>query len=281
MSEHLHLVSPVGRLVRGSLTERAKEDYDGNPYEDGKGPFEIGLAISKTEASTGTFLGQLYQKAVQDAPNLKAKIDAEWSSGFTVGAFRFKVRDGDKPNQTTGKVNQNTAGCYVLNLSTMHPSKFTYTDAYGLKLTDPMGQPIAPRSEIAPSLIKIGDYAHISLSTKYNGKADHTAGLYLSQNAIMLAAYGEAISGGPSLDDAFAALPVGQLPTGASVAALPGNATAPAPAAATTGLPLPGGSPAPAGAPTLPTAAPSNPAVAPHTQFLNAAPAGLPLPGQG
>lgn len=279
MSEYLHLVSPVGRLVRGSLTERAKTDYDGNPYADGEGPFEIGLAISKQDAATGTFLGQLYQKAVQDAPNLKAKIDAEWSSGFTVGAFRFKVRDGDKPNQKN-QINQNTVGCYVLNFSTSLPSKFTYTDAYGLKLTDPMGQPIAPRSEISPTLIKIGDYAHVSLSCKYNGKVDHTAGLYLSQNAIMLAGYGEAISGGLSLDEAFASVPVGQLPTGASVAALPGNA-APAPAAATTGLPLPGGSPAPAGTPTLPTAAPSNPAVAPHTQFLNAAPAGLPLPGQG
>lgn len=279
MSEYLYLVTPLGRLTRGSLTERAKTDYDGNPYADGEGPFELGLAIRKDDPATAEFLGKLYQKAVTDAPNLKAKIDAEWQSGFTAGAFRFKIRDGDKPNQK-GQQNQNTIGHYVLNLSTSLPIKFTYTDQYGLKLTDVMGVAIPPRTEISPDKIKIGDFAHVAISTKYNGKFDHTAGLYLSQGAVMLAGYGEAISGGLSLDDAFASVPQAAAPlpgmnvTGAS---LP-NA---APAAATTGMPLPGGSPAPAGAPTLPTASPTN--VQPHTEFLNAAPAptgGLPLPGQ-
>lgn len=287
MSDYLYLVTPVGRLVRGSLTERAKTDYDGNPYAEGDGPFEIGLAIRKDDPATATFLGQLYHKAVTDAPGLKAKIDAEWQSGFTVGAFRFKVRDGDKPltkGDRAGQVNPNTAGHYVLNMSTQLPSKFTYTDQYGLKLTDVMGQPIPPRTEISPDKIKIGDFAHVALSTKYNGKTDHTAGIYLSQSAIMLAAYGEAISGGLSLDDAFASVPTGQLPAGASVAGVTGVAspalpTVPGTVAAPAQAPV--AAPAPGGMPALPTVSPTN-GVQPHTAFLQAAPAGggLPLPGQ-
>lgn len=267
MSEYLYLVTPVGRLVRGSVNERSAKDYDGNDYAPGTGPFEVGLAISKTDAATGEFLGKLYQKACTDAPNLKARIDAEWQSGFAGnnGGFKFKIRDGDRPN-LKGVVNSNTVGHYVLNLSTTLPLKFTYTDQYGIKLTDPMGQPIPPRSDISPDHIKIGDYVHIALSTKYNGKIDGTAGLYLSQSAIMLAAYGEAISGGVSLDEAFADIPMGQLPAGASVAVPNGAAVATPPVTA--------------GMPSLPTASPTN--VQPHTEFLNAAPAptGLPLPGQ-
>lgn len=276
MSDYLYLVTPLARLVRGSLTERAKEDYDGNPYAPGEGPFELGAAIRKDDPTTGEFLTKLYQKAVADAPNMKAKIDAEWQSGFSVGAFRFKIRDGDKPN-AKGQINQNTVGHWVLNLSTSLPSKFTYTDQYGLKLSDVMGQPIAPRTEIPPTMIKIGDFAHIAISTKYNGKLDHTAGLYLSQPAIMLAGYGEAISGGLSIDEAFASVPQASAP-------LPGMSVAAAPVPAGMALPnaapatLSAAAPAPGGAPSLPTAAPSN--VQPHTGFLQNAPVGLPLPGQ-
>lgn len=292
MSEYLHLVTPVGRLVRGSLTERTKTDYDGNLYADGEGPFELGFAIRKDDPSVGEFLGQLYTKAVTDAPNLKAKADMEWQSGFSAGTFRFKVRDGDKPNQK-GQTNQNTIGSWVLNLSTTLPSKFTYTDQYGLKLTDPMGQPIAPRSEIPASMIKIGDYAHIAVSVKYNGKIDHTAGIYLSQGAVMLAGYGEAISGGLSLDEAFATLPgSGALPAGASVTALPGastsvQTTAAVPAATMPGngaIAAPGG--APAGMQQSQTASPSmgSAPAAPHTGFVQNAvggTVGMPgLPGQ-
>lgn len=278
MSEYLHLVTPVGRLTRGSLTERAKTDYDNNPYPDGEGPFELGFAISKTDPATAEFLGKLYQKARADAPSLAARIDAEWQSGFAGnnGGFKFKVRDGDKPN-LKGQVNQNTVGHYVLNLSTQLPVKFTYTDQYGLKLTDVMGQPIPPRTEISPDKIKIGDYAHLAISVKYNGKVDGTAGIYLSQSAVMLAGYGEAISGGVSLDEAFASVPMGQLPGGASVASA---APAPAGMALPNAAPVapPAAAPAPVGVPTLPTAAPTN--VQPHTAFLQAAPVGLPLPGQ-
>lgn len=295
MSEYLHLVTPVGRLVRGSLTERAKTDYDGNPYADGEGPFEIGFAVLKSDPEVGNFLGQLYTKAATDAPNLKQKMDMEWQSGFTAGTFRFKVRDGDKPNQK-GQTNQNTLGCWVFNMSTQLPTKFTYTDQYGLKLTDPMGQPIGPRTEIPATMIKIGDYAHISVSIKYNGKVDHTAGIYLSQGAVMLAGYGEAISGGMSLEDAFASLPGGSaLPAGASVASLPGTGGQSAPVGALPGTggqsapgnPAPGAvAGAPGGAPQSQTASPTmgNAVAAPHTGFVqNAAggTVGMPgLPGQ-
>jgi hypothetical protein len=279
MSDYLFLVTPLGRFIRGSFTERAATDYDGNAYEDGKGPFELGFAIRKDDPASGEFLGKLYQKAVADAPNLKQKIDTEWSSGFTVGTFRFKVRDGDKPNvkgDRAGQVNPNTVGHWVLNLSTFLPIKFTYTDQYGLKLTDIMGQSVKPMTEINPDKAKIGDYGHVSISTKYNGKVDGTAGLYLSQSVIMLGAYGEAIGGGLSIDEAFAGFAAsGALPVGASVAGVAGAPGLPVTAPA----PVPAAAPAPVGMPGLPTAAPTS--TTPHTAFLNPVNGGMPpLPGQ-
>lgn len=273
--EAIHVVSPLGRLTRGSLTERATQDYDGNPYEDGKGPFEVGFAVLKTDPNINEFLGKLYTQAVAGYPNnaqMKQRIDNEYSSGFSMGQFRFKIRDGDKPNQK-GQTNQNTIGHWVFNLSTNLPFKTTYTDQYGLKLTDAMGVTIPARSEIDPKLAKVGDYGHFAISTRVNGKLDGTAGLYLNPNAFMLAGYGEAITGGVSLDEAFASIPMGTLPTGASVAA-PNALPSAAPATQVAPVPAAGGAPA------LPTASPTEP----HTAFLNGAPAqtgGMPpLPGQ-
>lgn len=287
--ESMVVVTPLSRLVRGSMTERSKENYEGVAYEENKGPFELAIAVPKSDAGTPILLGKIYNQAVAGYaanPNMKQRIDSEWTNGFTLGTFRFKVRDGDKPNQE-GNLNANTAGCWVIYASSYIPFKTSYTNGYGLPIfKDAKGVDIAPMNEIDRNLIKIGDYVHVSLGVKINEKLDQTAGVYMNINGVILGAMGEAITGGISLDTAFAGLQLSAaLPNGATVAALPGlpapgGNVAPATVAA---LPVPGG--VSAGPVALPTASPTA-NVQPHVGFLagpggGAAPGvGLPLPGQ-
>ncbi|QIG75239.1 hypothetical protein EVC29_010 [Rhizobium phage RHph_Y52] len=297
--EMIHLLTPLGRLVRGSVTERAKEDYDGNPYEDGKGPFELGFAVRKDDPHIAALLGKIYnhgKAGYATKPAIVQRMDIEWQSGFNAGSFRYKIRDGDKPNKE-GRVNENTVGHWVFNLQSYLPFKTTYVTNYGLpKFKNAQGVDIEPNTEIPPSLIKIGDYAHMNIGTKVNDKDDHTAGMFMNINAVILAAHGPAITGGIDLKTATSGLEsmIGTLPPGASVAPVAGAAPAglPAPAASApvAGVPgLPAPSTVASPAPGLPTASPSN--VQPHETFLagpgagvpGGAPAGagvgLPLPG--
>jgi hypothetical protein len=292
----IHLLTPIGRLVRGSLTERQKTDYDGNPYEEGKGPFELGFAVRKDDPGINDLLGKIYQHAHAGYganPTIQQRMLAEYQSGFAMGTFRFKIRDGDKPNQE-GRVNENTVGHWVFNLSSYIAFKATYVTGYGLpKFKNASGVDIEPMTEIQPSLIKIGDYCHINIGVKTNDKTDHTAGLYMNVNAVILGAYGNAITGGIDLATATAGLVIGALPVGASVAPVSGggapaalpNPTGGAPVAAAPVMAAPAPVQAAPGLPAPATASPSN--VAPHTQFLQGpgavgggAPVGLPIPGQ-
>jgi hypothetical protein len=284
--ETIHLLSPLGRLVRGSLTERQTTDYDGNPYEDGKGPFELGFAVRKDDPHIGGLLGKIYAHAkagYASKPHIIQKMDIEWQSGFSAGSFRYKVRDGDKPNKE-GRINENTVGHWVFNLSSYLAFKTTYVTNYGLpKFKNAQGVDYEPNTEIPPALIKIGDYAHVNIGTRINEKEDHTAGLFMNINAVILAAHGPAITGGIDLKTATSGLEamMGALPPGASVVpvagapastGLPAVAGNVAPVAAANALPVPGGAPATQAA--LPTASPTN--VAPHETFLAGPGGGLP-----
>lgn len=299
MADNVNLNTPLSRLVGGNMSERSTHDYDGNPYEAGKGPFELHIAVPKNDPNASAFLGALYQKAAADyaaKPAIVQRMQAEYQSGFRMGTFRFKVRDGDAPNRE-GQVNENKKGHWVVYASSYRPFKASYTDHHGLTgFTDAMGQPIPPGREIDPKSVKIGDYAYVALGVSANGNEDHTAGLYVNINGVMLAARGQEITGGISLDQAFAGMTFSSaLPTGATVAAsAPAPAGLPAPAAG--GLPVPGNvapvaaapvmaAPAPVQAPAMAAPAIASPGnIAPHAGFVQAAtggaPVGLPLPGQ-
>lgn len=277
--EAINILSGLGRLVRGSLTARQTHDYDNNPYEEGKGPFELGFAVPKTDPKAGEILTKVYQHAsaayVANAGILQ-RMKIEWESGFSAGTFRFKIRDGDKPNQE-GRVNENTVGHWVINLQSYIPFKCTYIQGYGLpKFKDANGRDIEPNTEIHPSLIKIGDFVHMNIGTKANEKTDHTAGMFMNINAVILAAHGPAITGGIDLKSATEGLVIGALPPGASVAPVAGMPSAApagnvAPVAAASSLPAP--VPAVSTPAALPTASPTN--VVPHETFL-AGPGGAP-----
>lgn len=202
--EAIKLITPVGRIVWGSVHERQTEDYDGNKYNPGEGPFQFGLAILKTDPGVGAMLMAIYNQALagyQNNPQIVQRIQNEWNSAFTMGLFRFKIKDGDQPN-SKGVVNPNSKGHWVFAFQTSLPLKCGNT----------------MNAEIDPSGVKTGYFVDIAMTTKVNGNTDGTAGMYLNPQVVRLIAFGEEITGGPSVEEAFAgyAAPT-QLPPGASL----------------------------------------------------------------
>lgn len=220
MADQFQTLTPGGRIVWGSITERATHDYDNNPYEQGKGPFQFGLAIRKDAQGMSELLTGLYNVAITGYPNkpgIHQRINNEFSSGFNRGDFSFKIKDGDKPN-ADGVVNPNTAGCWVMAFQTNLPIKATH---YNLI-------PGVPNNaEIDPKEVYRGAYADVHLSSSPNGKEDRTAGIYLNPNAVRLLGHGERIVGGISTEQAFGSAPAPVLPVGAS--AMPVGPTGGAP----------------------------------------------------
>lgn len=262
--EALRAITPVGRIIWGSVSERATQDYDGNNYEAGKGPFQFGFAVLKTDPAVGGFLGQLYQQAkagYSNNANMGVRIDNEWNGGFQGLNFRFKVKDGDRPN-ADGTMNANAKGCWVFAMSTTLPFK--------------CGN--AQNVEIDPKTVKRGYYCDVACSIKINEKTDGTAGIYINPNVVRLIAFGEEIVGGISVEDAFKghAAPTA-LPPGASITPVAPAGGIPLPAGATSlppgqtgnvpsALPTPGGIPAsvPSAAIPLPQTAVAPAATAPR-----------------
>jgi hypothetical protein len=277
--EAIRIVSPVGRIIWGSVSERAAKDYDGKDYEPGKGPYQFGLAIRKVEQGLPDFLGKIYQQAIAGYPNNAAmhqRIQNEWQSGFAGLSFRFKIKDGDKPN-AQGVVNPNSQGCYVLTLSTVLPFKCSNVQ----------------NTEIDPREVERGYYADVAISCKVNENVDNTAGVYLNPDVVRLLAFGEKIVGGISIDEAFAghAAPT-QLPPGASLTpvapsgglpGMPAQQQQPGHVAALPGMPAQQQAapqqPGFPGAPASTTQSPINPATGqpypPHPTFV-AGPGGMP-----
>lgn len=278
------LTSPAGRLIWGSATEKQTTGYQNKPIEPDKQQFQFGLALRKDNPGTMPLLQALYAQAFGGYPTnafIQNRINEEWSSGFMAGKFAFKVRDGDKPNPTTGTINSNAAGCYVLSFGTTLPFKGAYGGAKkadGSPHGDAYGRPYNINSEIPLSLIKIGHWVDIHFSCRVNGNTDDTAGIYLNQSVVRWLAEDAEITGGPSTEQAFGNVPIPQLPQGVGV---PSNPT-----------PQGGGLP---GAPGLPPAIAPNagqppgvaqgyaPPVNPGQPPVNPTPAGAPglPPGPG
>lgn len=209
MADQFSTITPGGRIIWGSTTERATQDYDGNPYEEGKGPFQFGLAVAKNAPGVNELLGSLFQVAVSGYPNkqgIHQRITNEYQSGFSRGDFAFKIKDGDKPNNE-GVVNPNSAGCWVFAFSTMLPIKATH---WGVIAGVPNNK------EIDPKEIYRGAYVDVHLSSQANGKEDRTAGIYLNPNIVRLLGHGERILGGISTEQAFGNAPAPVVPVGAS-----------------------------------------------------------------
>lgn len=207
--ERIYEVTPGGRIVWGDPNKRATQDYDGNAYEEGKGPFQFGLAIRKDAPGINELLIKLLNQANSGYHNnahVQAQIKYRWESGFKMGDFTFKIKDGDAPNKD-GSFNPNTAGCWVFALSTYNPIKVTHWN---------MVPGVANNAEVAPDTVYCGAYVDVNISAVVNEKVDRTAGLYLNPHVVRLLGHGERIVGGMSTEEAFKNAPAPNIPVGAS-----------------------------------------------------------------
>jgi hypothetical protein len=247
-------VTPVGRLVQGSVDEPQVKDAQGNLRVVKTGPnvgqpnpqFFIGVAFAKTDPAFNELWGLLRAKAAEDFPNLFP----QGAAGACVHpAFAFKVIDGDGLDQS-GKSNatkEGFAGHWVVRFASAYPPRCFRAGRYG-----------AHEQIQEKGAIKRGYFVRVSGTVEGNANAQRP-GLYVNLDMIELAAYGPEIVSGPDAGEAFGTGPVA-LPAGASAAPL-----------------TPPAQPAAPGAPALPPTgpAPAVPVVAPSPAAALPAPANL------
>jgi len=236
MSEAIDFLTPVGRLVSGSLFKAETTDGMNNPLLIKNGPnagqptqrYNFGLAIPKTDPGVAELYGKFLAAGKQGFPSL---FDA--AGNCIMPTFSLKVKDGDSdvPNSAGNKPcdKEGYPGNFI----------FWFSGSFAPKVYDAANMPI-----VDATAAKRGDYIRVRGSVKDNASKEKP-GVYCNYNLIQVCGYGAEISSGPDAATAFAA-PV-ELPQGAS-------ATPIAPAAAPA---LPGATPiAPAAAPALPGALP-------------------------
>lgn len=274
--QRLDFVSPIGRFVNGSLTEKRTKDNEGRPIDDQKQKFEFGVAFPKADIwplLSERFYPWLANQASRDQ-NAMSRVQ-NWFSTFD--GFSMKIGDGDRQNQK-GQYNENTRGCFVMYFSS----------SWAPQTVDPTNQ------NINAELVKRGFYVQVAGNITTNGdkhspfQAGDRAGIYLNGQFVRLVAEGDEIRGGPDAATVFGDSPV---PTALPPGARPLGSTSGA-AGAFSQPPQQGfqqppqqqyGAPAPA--PMAPVAVAQQPAVQPQTashgsypQVLSGPPTLPPLP---
>jgi hypothetical protein len=232
-------VSPVGRLVQGSVDEPQTKDAQGNLRVVKTGPntgqpnpqFFIGVAFAKTDPAFNELWALLRAKAAEDFPNLFP----QGAGGACVHPqFAFKVIDGDGLDNS-GKSNatkEGFAGHWVVRFASAYPPRCFHAGRYG-----------AHEQIQEKGAIKRGYFVRVSGTAEGNANAQRP-GLYVNLDMVELAAYGPEIVSGPDAAEAFGAGPAA-LPAGASATPLTPPATPGAP-------PVPPTQPAPAAPPVVP-----------------------------
>lgn len=271
MATRTDLLTPIGRLVAGSLYKGQTTDAEGRPLLVKNGPqagqprtdyfFAIAIPKGQEKHWAETAWG--------------AKIWQTGHAAFPQGQaqhpqFAWKVTDGDSqiPNKRGIKPSSRPgyAGCWVLAFSSGFPPKIFNADG--------------SQQILEPDAVKLGYYIQVFGNVSGN-ESMQQPGVFLNHGMVAFAAYGEEIHIGPDASAVgFGGAP---LPAGASAAPI-GGAFNPAPpaapaVAAAPGIPAPTAptSPAPS-ASTAPS--PSSPPITPAPQFLAppAAPVRVMLP---
>lgn len=209
MSENkLDLVSPIGRLVGGSLHKKYDKDHQGNPKKNPN--YFFAVAFDKNDPVFGQIIQQMYQVATTayaQNQNVLHNIQTSYQTGFGAG-FAWKLDDGDNP-KFNGR--SSYAGHWVLGFSTTLDFQVVNSE-FGL---------------MDPQMVKLGYYVQVAFNVAANGNTDHTAGLYVNPQCVQFKAYGEEITTGPTPQQLMQNAPQSQLPPGASATPIGGT---PAPA---------------------------------------------------
>ena len=261
------ILTPVGRLVEGSLYKGQTTNKDGTPKVVKKGPnagrprveFYFGVAFPKSspqEHWARTPWGQV--------------IWAVGHAAFPQGQagspqFAWKITDGDSavPNKSGKKPCDKTGfpGHWVVGFSGgFAPAVWNKDGSVELKDAD---------------LVKLGDYIQVS-GTVAGNESTESPGVYMNHDMVAFAGVGERISSGPDAAEVGfgqAALPAGAQPvpatamqTAMAAPLVPGHSAPPVPAAVYAPPPV---VPVVAVSPVVP--------VVPNQAFL-AVPPGAPAP---
>lgn len=258
-----NILTPVGRMVAGSVYEANTTDFQGNPLTVKTGPnagqprseFFFAVAIQKggETAWWETQWGQeIFQVAAQAWPN----------GEYGRPDFSWKIEDGDStvPNK------RNVAPCTKEGYPGHWVLKFSSGYAPGLYTMVHCAEPL---QLVEPNAVMPGYYIQVAGSVAGNNNSSNP-GIYLNHSMVCLMGYGDRIIGGP---DASAVGFGGALP--------PGATTAPPAASGGFNPAMPQAAPTqPQAAPTaVPPAAPVAPPVAPMAAPVPAASSAPAAPG--
>lgn len=197
-----NIITPVGRIVQGSLFQKITKGFTGAPmmFSDGtpRETIYVGLAVSKNHAGYQGFMEAIQTQAKQC-----------WPQNQTASStFAWKMYDGDSPEFVT---KEGFPGHTVLRLTTNF-SIVVYGQDGRTVLTD-------------PTSVKCGDYIDAVISVASN-RDTKKPGLFLNLHAARLVGYGEQIV---SVDYSKHFQTPGQMPTGASPAPVPSTPMPPMP----------------------------------------------------
>lgn len=196
-------LTPVGRLVMGSVLVGQDKDFQGRPKTDKNGnpktEWFLGLAIPKTDPKWPELHEQIKAEARTGFPTM---FDA--SGGCSHPSFAWKIIDGDSttPN-SNGKVpsqREGFAGHWVMCFEGGFAPR-AYTAGGESAIVD-------------PDAIKLGSYIRVYGSAKANGEPTRP-GVYLNMAMVEFIGHGPEIVTGPDARSVFGAVPAA-LPAGAS-----------------------------------------------------------------
>lgn len=249
MQNGIDLVTPMGRIIWGSVSDLVTHAKDGTllTKKDKVTPhpqIQFGVAIPKSDPEWAAFGQAVRAKAAQDFPQGESQLPG----------FSWKILDGDNPAQSKS---EHGRGCWILRLKT------------GLTPVPCFGPETPVPQAMDPASIYRGCWVRCRVQVAGNGPQSQTKGVYISPSMVQLCYYGDPIQGGPPPEQVFTA-PIGPAPPGASATPVAPSAQMP-PAAAT--APPAQAAQAPAGA-AAPAAVPQ---VAPPAAGAAAPQAGAPV----
>ena len=261
--------SPIGRIVQGNplvgnpQTDKQTGAKKLNKNGEQKVNWYANVAFDKANPKTGEMIAAIFTEAARCYPALfpfgyqpAARSDTQppiHAGGCIRADFAFKLKDGDgyDANGKPHSAKEGWGGCWIVQIS-------TYAGA--MRVVNGL-QNNAPITEVGsgPNHVKTGDFVICCLDINTNGwtgDAQSKPGIFVGADLLQVVGYGNQIVGGPDADELLkgaAAASGGYVPAGMSNV----------PTAAPPTLPQPMALPGTAGAlpPSLPTIAPTLPAV--------------------
>lgn len=210
-------ISPVARLVQGSLVLEAKKTVDGKAALDAEGKqiYEsfIAIAIAKTDPGLPAFYALYVATAREQFPHL---FDA--NGNCLNNRFAWKIQDGDGVDSNGASVANKPgfAGHYIFKMATRFAPKCYHYGKYD----------VSQQIQNPNDIIKKGYFVRVSGKITGNGvgpqERSAVPGLFVSPDMVELIAFGPEIVTGPDPSKVFGAAPVNMaaLPAGASATPL-------------------------------------------------------------